>query len=584
MEEDFEINSNDDFFSEDSLVYKNEEIHILENKMDIEEASNEQFLQNNFIENYLESVVIGQSKHLGSDEDKSDLEDKADNEDEEDILNNWEKIELNKIIPSKTINFSERIGFNYDNDIKASDNNALFFFKLYFTDILLNEIVTHTNNYYKFKETIEIKKFEKRRHEKKWKEIDLEELHKYIGVMIIMGIIRLPSVTDYWKVNEFYKVPSVHGNFSRDRFWQIGRYLHITDYSFTYKNHKEKFLSIIKFSDHILESCKKYYVPHQKISLDETMIQFKGKSKFIQYMPNKPIKFGYKVFSVCDSESYYLYNFKFYLGKESQEKTVHNFSTEISLNMLDCLAHKGYIVYMDSFYSSFELFKILIEKGFGAVGTVKANRKSLPHKKIIEKKNCYRNEFFFRNNILLTKFIDKKVVLVLSTIHGNNTEKVSRFSKKGKKQVLIPSAVQDFNIHMRGVDIFNKMKTFYYYDHSFWKWWKTIFVFLLEVSIINSYILFKEYNKSKISQKDYRLSLAKQLIDYSLKNKQINYFFPKKKMKRSNCRLVSTKVHRDCKICSNRKIKRVTTRFMCEFCKVHICAAYCYDEHRLSNK
>jgi hypothetical protein len=42
------------------------------------------------------------------------------------------------------------------------------------------------------------------------------------------------------------------------------------------------------------------------------------------------------------------------------------------------LKGRGYVVFTDNFYSSPPLFRELSEEGFGAVGTVRLNRKGVP--------------------------------------------------------------------------------------------------------------------------------------------------------------------------------------------------------------
>ena len=52
-----------------------------------------------------------------------------------------------------------------------------------------------------------------------------------------------------------------------------------------------------------------------KQSIDKHMIKFKGKSSMKQYIKNKPIKWGFKVWQLCDSLSGYLYEFDLYTGR-----------------------------------------------------------------------------------------------------------------------------------------------------------------------------------------------------------------------------------------------------------------------------
>jgi hypothetical protein len=56
------------------------------------------------------------------------------------------------------------------------------------------------------------------------------------------------------------------------------------------------------------------YHPHREISIDEAMIAFKGRSSIKQYMPMKPTKRGFKMWSSCDAYNGYVINHRPYLG------------------------------------------------------------------------------------------------------------------------------------------------------------------------------------------------------------------------------------------------------------------------------
>ena len=64
-----------------------------------------------------------------------------------------------------------------------------------------------------------------------WKQITVEELLAYMGCMVLMGIVQLPSTKDYWKKNETYHYTPVASRISRNRFYELHRYLHFADNS-----------------------------------------------------------------------------------------------------------------------------------------------------------------------------------------------------------------------------------------------------------------------------------------------------------------------------------------------------------------
>ena len=56
------------------------------------------------------------------------------------------------------------------------------------------------------------------------------------------------------------------------------------------------------------------YNPHCKQSIDEEMVKYKARVKFLQYTPMKTCKRGIKIWFGCDVHNGYLRKFKIYTG------------------------------------------------------------------------------------------------------------------------------------------------------------------------------------------------------------------------------------------------------------------------------
>ena len=54
-----------------------------------------------------------------------------------------------------------------------------------------------------------------------------------------------------------------------------------------------------------------------------------------------------------------------------------------------------------------------------------------------------------------------------------------------------PVALADYNQWMHGVDRSNQNSAYYRHEHKAIKWWKTIFISLMETAICNSYQLYR---------------------------------------------------------------------------------------------
>ncbi len=55
---------------------------------------------------------------------------------------------------------------------------------------------------------------------------------------------------------------------------------------------------------------------HQACTIDEAMIPFKGRLRFKQYMKDKPMKWGIKVFALADAPTGYVKRLQVYTGKD----------------------------------------------------------------------------------------------------------------------------------------------------------------------------------------------------------------------------------------------------------------------------
>lgn len=62
-----------------------------------------------------------------------------------------------------------------------------------------------------------------------WKDVTLEELKAFFGLNIAMGIVKLPEAKMYWQQKWLTNVPAFGQVMPRNRFFQILRYLHVSD-------------------------------------------------------------------------------------------------------------------------------------------------------------------------------------------------------------------------------------------------------------------------------------------------------------------------------------------------------------------
>lgn len=94
-------------------------------------------------------------------------------------------------------------------------------FRLFFTASILEYITEQTNLY--ASQCMSTEEFQS------WEIVTVAELEAFFGFMILMGIVQLPSLLDYWSKDATYYYSPIAGRISRTRFFEIQKYLHFAD-------------------------------------------------------------------------------------------------------------------------------------------------------------------------------------------------------------------------------------------------------------------------------------------------------------------------------------------------------------------
>ena len=247
---------------------------------------------------------------------------------------------------------------------------------------------------------------------------------------------------------------------SSRRFELILRFLHLNDSEVQPSRGQQGFDKLYKLRpllELLVKNYKDCYTPSQNLSIDESMISFKGRLSFLQYLPKKPHKWGMKAWVLADSTNGYTWGWQLYTGKEDG-RMEHGLAHRVVMQLVDDerLEGKGYVVFTDNFYTSPSLFQDLAEKGFGACGTARRDRRGIPV--------CIRNVKLTRgqvrsrrdDGVLALKWRDKRDVLMLSTYHNSSMvvkSRRSRAAEGGVEDIEKPLVVEDYNQHMGGVDL-----------------------------------------------------------------------------------------------------------------------------------
>ena len=458
----------------------------------------------------------------GEQDSSDDEEDETSDEDEE-LMDDlaWDESTDDVDVPE----FTQPVG---PTRTMPPNSSVLDYFLLLFTTELLQIIVDNTNAY---AAEVDLDREEMRGD---FPPTSIDEMKAFLGVVILMGIVKLPKIALYWSTDTRFYQPSIAKVFSRDRFLQLMKYLHISDpTTLPESSHPEYKLYRVKPIIQVLaRTFEQMYNPHREQAIDEAMVKFKGRIGFLQYMPMKPCKREIKIWCRCDSTNGYLCQFEVYIGKETQTGTQTQPAllpgqTEGSIaavvrRLTRALVGRDYFLFMDNYFASIHLLRELLQECIYCCGTLRKNRKGFPDAlKTVKLKVQGESKFARNDNLVVTIWRDKasnKPVTICSTqCNPVGGDQVKRRKKQGQGFVDVminrPPSVAFYNKFMGGVDMNDQSRRYYNITVKSVKWWKYLFWFFLDTAIINSFILYNETpGNRKLSHLNFRLKLNEELV------------------------------------------------------------------------
>ena len=388
----------------------------------------------------------------------------------------------------------ERNSFSFrsDHGVKFTvedKENPVEYFEKYFDEEVIAYLVTEINRFAtQFQhENEENLSSQSRAH--RWYDTSANEMKVFIGLLILQGIDSKVENSLYFSSRESVASPFFRKIMSGRIFDLLHKFLHLVDNDTITDGPGRKVTKIKPFIDVILKKFMKNYIPNQKISIDESLLGWKGNLSWIQYIPAKRNIFGIKFFKLCESSTRYIWNFFIYAGNDTTylEKYMNlPVTSRIVFSLMDPLLGKGYRLYTDNFYTSPTLVDKVVDCETDTDGTVRVTRKDVPAK--IKNTKLKKGEIVaaYRKKSVLLKWKDKKNVCVLSTLHDDSMVNVkSRHGKEKSK----PKAVADYNSNMGGVDLSdNLMVHLSTARNRLKKYYKKVFRHMLDMTLLNSYI------------------------------------------------------------------------------------------------
>ncbi|OWZ07309.1 LOW QUALITY PROTEIN: hypothetical protein PHMEG_00020312 [Phytophthora megakarya] len=231
------------------------------------------------------------------------------------------------------------------------------------------------------------------------------------------------------------------------------------------------------------------------------------------FMPDKPHRYGTKIFMMCDSRSAYCHIFELYAGKraggDGATASVDNKTGAAAVIrnlkiVLDGVNGRPpwHVIVIDRFYSSVVLAVELLRLNVYVIGTVMTNllgfNKAVKESRKTRPANIPRGSFTFSRSVSVPSLIafhwwDRKPVHYLGNMASATIGR--KVKQIGDITVAFPAVVSDYQRGMGGVDVHDQLCLQRYslqMSTKFVKYYKSLFLGFVDLALVNSYISHRE--------------------------------------------------------------------------------------------
>lgn len=313
------------------------------------ESSSEETDMDDDIDNVIEDVI----QAVVSDEEFEDLTDLPDSYDQENNIittDGWTEY----VGRQKVFEFIGKHGLQSD---ISQQSTPLDIFLLLVDEEIINHIVVETNRY--AGQIISSQPKLKHSRINRWNETNHEEMKKFLGLMMWMGLVPLGRLEDYWSQNGVYNMTIPRAIMSRNRFQILLTMLHFDNNETSDTSNRLR--KIQHLVDMLQQKFKALFYPGEDFVIDETLVPWRGRLIFRQYIPNKSHRYGVKLFKLCSVDGY-TWGLKVYTGKSASGERETGLAKCVCVELAELLLNQGRTLYIDNFYTSYDLAKCLLDK------------------------------------------------------------------------------------------------------------------------------------------------------------------------------------------------------------------------------
>ncbi|XP_044570136.1 piggyBac transposable element-derived protein 1-like isoform X2 [Drosophila ananassae] len=184
------------------------------------------------------------------------------------------------------------------------------------------------------------------------------DIQQFVGIVLYMSISRLPKCALYWSAS--IGIPTIQNIMSQKTFETIRRHIHFNNNDNNLPLTDSRHDRLFKIRPLIQEINNNFgKVPKEQfLCVDEQICSTKARSHMKRYNPNKPHKWGYKIY-VLSCNSGFCYKFEIDSGNENvvllNEPDLGAASNCVVRLAREVPRHQNFRLYFDNYFNSLPL-------------------------------------------------------------------------------------------------------------------------------------------------------------------------------------------------------------------------------------
>ncbi|XP_066590832.1 piggyBac transposable element-derived protein 4-like [Prorops nasuta] len=347
---------------------------------------------------------------------------------------------------------------------------------------------------------------------------DIYEINAFIGLLYYAGLWKSNhvDVKELWSNTSGYNL--YRCVMPKSRFLFLSNCLRFDIIENRLPN--DRLSPIRELWNKFIRNCSFYYEPSNDITVDEQLLSFRGRCQFPVYIKSKSDKYGLKIITMNDAQTFYLIHGIPYLGKTGN--LAHESSGEFFFKRVTEPIHgTNRSITCDNWFTTMPLMKEMFKDPYKMkiTGTIRKNKKEIPNEMKIATKEIPSSRFCHHENITLVSYTPKKNKIVLVVSNKVTTTTIGENNK--------PEMISYYNKTKGGTDVFDKLCNAYTTVRTTKRWPMRFFFGMLDQARVNARILYTcqhqedEIPKSLSVQQALK-QLAMHLIELNLREKLQN--------------------------------------------------------------